>query len=303
MAKSVCPLRIILQITFCVIISFRLNAQDITKYNGLIEKYSKQYGVDKNIIKSIILVSSAGNPNASSQSGASGLMMLPEEVCEMFKVKNPRNPSENISAGCNYFKSLMNQFNDLELALAAFNAGPAAVKKYGKIPPFAETKKFIADVLSKYEDLENSLVESEVFGFWKGTGKYISYQLTPELTGMKSPVGQTEPFEMEINPDGAGVSIKSFGKLLGNPSNYKTELGTDYLHVEYQGANPWGEQIPNTRTVHTMTFDLDVVVFDRIMKGEFRFKNHTKMIFNSPDLKLPDSEAEVNYIMELNLKK
>lgn len=230
-------------------------------------------------------------------------MQLPNEVVKNLGIKNPYDPNQNISGGCNYFKSLLNQFGSVELAIAAFNAGPEAVKKYGKIPPYAETKKFVDDVMQKYNSIKEEKTESKVSGKWVGTGKYTMYEMIPALPEMKSVVGQTQPFDLEINSDGSGVSIKTSGKLLGNPSLYKTELSDNTLHVEYSGPNPFGEQILNTVTTHTLSYTLDINVNGDLMSGEFSAKTNTKVVYNIPNLELPEVNTEINYTLILKLNK
>ncbi|MFZ5947796.1 MAG: transglycosylase SLT domain-containing protein [Stygiobacter sp.] len=124
----------------------------IDKFNNHIEEASKTFGVDKVIIKSIILAESAGNHKAVSTTKAKGLMQLMDSTAIDMGVKNVFNPKENIFGGTKYFAQLFRQYSgDLKLALAAYNAGPQNVEKYNGIPPFAETKSYINKVLSYLE--------------------------------------------------------------------------------------------------------------------------------------------------------
>jgi soluble lytic murein transglycosylase-like protein len=124
----------------------------IDKYDKHIEEASKTFGVDKGIIKSIILAESAGNHKAVSNAKAKGLMQLMDSTATEMGVKNVFNPRENIFGGTKYFAQMLRQYGgDLKLALAAYNAGPQNVEKYKGVPPFAETKTYINKVLSYLE--------------------------------------------------------------------------------------------------------------------------------------------------------
>jgi Rod binding domain-containing protein len=123
----------------------------LNKYESQINEASDSYGVDKNIIKSIILTESAGNNNAVSGAKAKGLMQLMDSTATDMGVKNSFNPRENILGGTKYFAQMLRQYNgDTKLALAAYNAGPKNVEKYKGVPPFDETKNYINKVLSYF---------------------------------------------------------------------------------------------------------------------------------------------------------
>ncbi len=113
----------------------------------LTENIAYEHGISPKLIKSIILTESNGDPRKISPKGAKGLMQLMPVVTEEFKVLDPLDPGSNIRAGVQYLKSLLLEFSgDLHLALAAYNAGPGAVRKYHGIPPFPETQAFVRNV-------------------------------------------------------------------------------------------------------------------------------------------------------------
>lgn len=113
------------------------------KYAGLINKYSRQYGVDPQLIKEIIRQESGFNPNAKSRCGAMGLMQI---------LNGPLDPEKNISEGCRRISSYISKYHgNVKLALAAYNAGPGNVHKYGGIPPFKETQNYVAKITSRYQ--------------------------------------------------------------------------------------------------------------------------------------------------------
>lgn len=123
--------------------------------NDLITKYSDKNGLDEDFVKALINQESGFNPNATSKCGAMGLMQLMPSTAQGLGVTNAYDIEQNIEGGTKYLKGLMDRFgNDKSLALAAYNAGPNAVKKYGGIPPYAETQNYVKNVLSKYDKMK-----------------------------------------------------------------------------------------------------------------------------------------------------
>lgn len=276
--------------------------QDEGTFDPLIEKYSKQYGVDKDLVKSLIQVSSGGNQKAVSQSGAIGLMQLTPATIKSLGVKNPYDAGENIRGGCSYLKTLLNEFGSTEMAVAAFDAGEGAVRKFGKVPPYAETKKFVDAVMKKYDELKEEAPESEVFGTWTGTGRYTKFISRPQQIG--SIVGTTQPFDIQIDAEGSGIVVKTSKGRMGDPSLYRNvSIEKERLHVEYSGPNPWSIPIPNATVTNNMSYILDVSANKGVMKGEFSCTVTTKVVYHIPNLEMPEGNAEVSYTLVLNLKK
>ena len=121
-------------------------------YIDAIEAYSIAYEVDPNLVKAIIAIESCFDRKAVSSVGARGLMQLMPATAKELGVKDSFNANANIRGGINYFSQMLARFNNnIELALAAYNAGPHAVEKYGGIPPYAETKGYVKKVLKRYQ--------------------------------------------------------------------------------------------------------------------------------------------------------
>ena len=120
-------------------------------YDLQIRKISSRYGLDYRLVKALIRVESKFNKQAVSAKGAMGLMQLMPETAKHFGVADPFDPKENLDGGVRYLKYLLKVFNNnLILALAAYNAGPAAVKRYNGVPPFEETQAYLKKVMECY---------------------------------------------------------------------------------------------------------------------------------------------------------
>ena len=119
-------------------------------YVGHINNAAQRHGLDPKLVQAIIKAESDFQATVVSDKGAVGLMQLMPETSKDMGVCNPFNPKENIEGGAKYLASLIQRFGKLKLAVAAYNAGPANVEKYGGIPPFKETQTFVARVMNYY---------------------------------------------------------------------------------------------------------------------------------------------------------
>lgn len=126
----------------------------LNKYEDIINAASNSFGVDKNLIKSVILTESAANQNAVSSAKAKGLMQLIDSTATEMGVSNVWDPKENIFGGTKYLAEMLRKYNgDMNLALASYNAGPQNVDKYGGIPPFEETQNYVKRVKGYFNHL------------------------------------------------------------------------------------------------------------------------------------------------------
>lgn len=122
-------------------------------FDDIIKQAALANNVDHGLVKAIIHTESGFNPKARSKPGAQGLMQLMPATAAMYSVMDAFEPSQNIAAGTRHIKYLIDRYKSLELALAAYNAGEGNVKKYGGIPPFAETQDYVKRVMSRYRNL------------------------------------------------------------------------------------------------------------------------------------------------------
>lgn len=124
--------------------------------SALVDKSARANGVDPLLVHSIIQVESNYDSSAVSPKGAEGLMQLMPPTARMLGVSNSFDPGENIEAGVKYLKYLQGLYKDDRLALAAYNAGPGAVDKFGQVPPYPETQKYVQNVGKRYEQARQS---------------------------------------------------------------------------------------------------------------------------------------------------
>lgn len=130
-----------------------LKNQSIDQY---LRKVSRSKGVDESLVRAVIQTESNFEPGARSQDGAIGLMQLMPETARELGIDNPENPRENIKGGVEYLGKMMDKYDSLEEALAAYNAGPEAVDRHGGVPPFDETQNYVKKVLSTFRQLKGS---------------------------------------------------------------------------------------------------------------------------------------------------
>lgn len=117
------------------------------RYHELIEAAAERHGVSAALVRAVIQAESAFNPRAVSPKGAMGLMQLMPATARELGVADPFHPEQNIHGGVAYLSRLLTRYDqNVELALAAYNAGPGAVERYGRIPPYRETQAYVRKI-------------------------------------------------------------------------------------------------------------------------------------------------------------
>lgn len=156
------------------------------QYKHIIYNLSRKYNIKPSLVKALIKVESDWDKNALSRKGAIGLMQLMPSTAEEMDVKNPYNPVENIEGGIRYLRHLLDKFQgDLDLTLAAYNAGPEIVRKFRDIPPIQETQRYVEKVLSIYNNSSDK-TPTIIYKVINSDGSVL-YTNTPFYYALSSP--------------------------------------------------------------------------------------------------------------------
>jgi soluble lytic murein transglycosylase-like protein len=135
-------------------IDYRAMQKNRQRFSPAIAETAKRHDMPVGLLHAVIATESAYDPEAVSRTGAVGLMQLMPDTAKRYGIRNRRDPAKNLSGGARYLKDLLLRFdNDIELALAGYNAGENAVEKYGnQVPPFEETQTYVRKVMSLYRE-------------------------------------------------------------------------------------------------------------------------------------------------------
>ncbi len=168
------------------------------KYESEIAQSADDHGVDSALVKAVIKAESNFDNRAISRAGAQGLMQLMPATARQRNVDNPFNPEQNIDGGVRHLKYLLSTFGDTKLALAAYNAGENAVRRYNGVPPFPETENYVSTVLSHY-------------------GRYSGLGTGGAATGTGDATTQTAQIQTFVNAEGTLVFTNVPWKYLQTP--------------------------------------------------------------------------------------
>lgn len=183
----------------------------VSTTESVIRHYASRYGLDENLIYAVIKVESDFNPNCVSNKGARGLMQLMPGTAAEMRVSSIFDPAQNIAGGTQYLTKMLELFNrDTRLALAAYNAGPDAVKQYGGIPPYDETQDYVKKVMA----------------YWTWYKRGGSKMKTPDLAHIPA---ATQPPRTLVDPKRYIVHLTSG---LTQPADRVIEKGAWY-YVQY----------------------------------------------------------------------
>ncbi len=153
-------------------------------FDPIIEKYSRDYQLDPSLIHSIIATESDFNPKAVSPKGAQGLMQLMPATAARLGVRNSFDPEQNIRGGIQHFRWLMDNFNnDLNLSLAAYNAGENLVQRLGRVPAIKETIDYVKKVTSKYDKKQLS-AQAQKAPEYPSTYRFVDEEGVLHLTNL-----------------------------------------------------------------------------------------------------------------------
>lgn len=175
-------------------------------FSAIILREATRHAVRPELVRAVIQVESAFDPRARSPVGAMGLMQLMPGTAADLQVTDPYDPEQNIRGGVTYLRSLLDRFDgNEELALAAYNAGPGAVERHGnQVPPFSETRNYLAPVRSSAGSSSGGLADAARHATLEGRGPtiYKSYEV---VNGRRIPSFSDVPPRTPPPADGAGV--------------------------------------------------------------------------------------------------
>ena len=124
---------------------------DRSKLRQIVNQVSLEYGVDPKLVDALVRVESSYDPRAVSRKGAMGLMQLMPDTADRLEVEDPFDPEDNVRGGVREFSRLVDRYaGNLQLALAAYNAGEGAVARYRGVPPYNETRNYVSRILTLY---------------------------------------------------------------------------------------------------------------------------------------------------------
>jgi hypothetical protein len=201
---------------------------------------AQQYQLPPGLLHAVIAKESGWNPNAKSPVGALGMMQLMPGTAAGLGVKNPLDPVQNIDGGARYLSHLMQEFGgNVKLALAAYNAGPAAVKKYGGVPPYAETQNYVRSILNA---AAGGLNEGGNQGGKAGQGMPRPLPQYPTLAGSFGKGGKSaNPLADILQMAAPSAMTQSILQKLGGTAGRVAERAAEPIPLPDQGT-PQGEQ-------------------------------------------------------------
>jgi cell wall-associated NlpC family hydrolase len=208
-----------------------------TQYDSLIQQAARDQGVDPALLKGLVQAESGFDPNAVSKVGAQGLTQLMPDTARGLGVTNSFDPLQNLEGGARFLAGALKRFNnDPSLALAAYNAGPGAVTKYGGIPPFAETQAYVPRVLS-YADQFRAQGFGQAPALTAATSTTPAAVAAPGANGLTSSLPATAPTASAADAQTianaeATAPTAAAQKAIATASSY---LGTPY---KWGGASP-----------------------------------------------------------------
>jgi cell wall-associated NlpC family hydrolase len=211
-----------------------------------IREASKAYGIPQGLLERQIMAESGGNPGAHSPVGAVGMMQLMPATARGLGVNNPLDPRENILGGAKYLREQFDKFGNWREALAAYNAGPGAVVKYGGVPPFAETRDYVSKIMGGLPNVGAAPQESPAVTASAGMGASAPTLPIPKAPNFMAMAQKFANQAAGIGADG-GTDTPTFDDL-GSASAHLTSPFDNPFNFQQFLSNPPRTHDPMLRT-------------------------------------------------------
>lgn len=243
------------------------NISNEVKYAKHINKAAAKYDLSPALIAAVIKQESDFDPNATSTKGAIGLMQVMPDTASELGVKDPLDPAQNIMGGAKYLRKMLDMFGgNLELSIAAYNAGPGNVKKYGGIPPISETQKYVPNVLGNMKRYEKMVKKNKlVIPDFNGTFSWPTHPSVAPGCGIHCYAGHTgqdfpAPLGTPIYAAGDGV-IQKVETPMTNPRLGPQKSYGTYIQIDHGNGM-------STLYAHMRPGDIQVMAGEKVKKGQ-----------------------------------
>lgn len=197
------------------------------QYDSLIFKEANRAGLDSALVKAVIAVESGFNRFARSHKGAMGLMQLMPATCKQYGVQNPYDAHQNVRAGSRHLRDLLDEFENVRLSLAAYNAGATPVRRLGRVPPYRETQGYVRKVMAIYQAGSKITIAKGGKIYSIGPGGTTRVQPATAANKQSSPARQSAP---------AGQTPKPAEVVAGGVGSPTTDEPLYYRYTDAYGV-------------------------------------------------------------------
>jgi hypothetical protein len=224
------------------------------QYDSLILEAATRAGLDSALIKAVIAVESGFNRFAKSHKGAMGLMQLMPDTCKRYGVVNPYDARQNVRAGSKHLRGLLDEFNDLRLSLAAYNAGATPVRRHGNIPPYRETRDYVRKVFAIYRAGSKISITKGGKTYTISPGGRTQMKPAPlESATSESATSRTQPRDLAPGKGRSLAEIAAATRQLARKSFRKGGDGSNPVTAEQpQASKPIEEKNVETTVMETI---------------------------------------------------